>query len=223
MEKNQGIGCHNSQAETYDDKVKRDSLNKSNYIREKYFEVHDKIIELAQLNNGQKLLDIGIGTGLLEEKISDNVEIHGVDISEKMLMKVQEKDLDINLKAGHFCDLPYEDNIFDRIVSCFAFHHLTDEEKMHAIREMNRVLRENGRIVIGDFMYLDDNGKKELIDKFKNENQSDMIEEMEEENFSNIQRLKQWFSEIGYLFIEERVSTISWVICAFKEVRTSTQ
>jgi len=222
MEKDKATGCHNSQAETYDDKVKRDSAKKYNYIREKYFEVHDKIIELTQLYNGQKLLDIGIGTGLLEEKIEANVEIHGIDISDKMLAKLQTKSLSANLKIGHFCDLPYDNGSFDRIISAFAFHHLTDEEKMLALKEMSRVLKVNGRIVIGDFMYLNDSAKYEMIRKFKNENRSDMIEEMEEENFSNIQKLKHWFSEIGYLTIEEQVSTIGWVICAFKDEKRST-
>ncbi|MBK8552678.1 MAG: class I SAM-dependent methyltransferase [Ignavibacteria bacterium] len=46
---------------------------------------------MADLKAGENLLDIGIGTGLLEEMISEEINVYGIDISEKMMEKIKQK------------------------------------------------------------------------------------------------------------------------------------
>lgn len=48
--------------------------------------------------------------------------------------------------------MPYLDGKFDFVVSSFALHHLTDDQKGLAIEEMRRVLKPHGRICIADLM-----------------------------------------------------------------------
>ena len=206
---------HDNQAEKYDENIARDVLN-NDYIREKYFELHDRIIQLANINENISLLDIGIGTGLLEEKINGLCRIYGIDISENMLLKLNEKKLMVETKKGSINNIPFESGKFDVIVSCFTFHHLTDDEKLNSLYEMNRVLKMGGVILLGDFMYENENSLNELKIRFVNENRTDMLEELEVENFTNIEILNKWFNEIGFKLYYERVSTISWITLAGK-------
>lgn len=214
-EKNKISGCHDSQSDHYDERIYKDTKDSQNYIREKYFEVHSEVLRKADLKDNDSVLDIGIGTGLLEEKIKKRVIIYGIDISEKMIARIKKKKIRITeLKYGSFNNIPYKDKMFDVIVSCFAFHHLSDLEKSMSIIEMKRVLREKGRIVIGDFMYPDEKSRKDLIKRFRKEKRKDMIEEMNEENFTNIELLKSELEKTGLKVGFKQVSTISWVIKA---------
>ena len=208
-------GCHNNQADTYDDRIINDLKDKNCYIREKYFEVHKEVLQFADLKDWDSVLDIGIGTGLLEERIQSRVKMFGIDISLKMMEKVNDKNLLMaGLKVGSFNDIPFKDKMFDVVLSCFAFHHLTDNEKERSIPEMKRVLKKDGRIVIGDFMYLNEKNKKQLIKNFQTEKRTDMIEEMEEENFTNVETFKKSLEGNGFNVEFNQISTISWVVSA---------
>jgi putative AdoMet-dependent methyltransferase len=211
--------CHDSQAEHYDSKIKRDQKDSSDYIRENYDEIHQIALTMLDLQPHDVLLDIGIGTGLLEEKIHEDIRICGIDISERMLNKAREKEPPIELKVGSFLAIPYPDQSFNKIVTCFAFHHLDDTEKCLAIKEIFRVLKENGVIVIADFMYKNHTNEKELKDWFKRRGRIDMIEEMEEENFTDIEWLKEMMEGYGYTIDKKKGSRISWVVKASNRSR----
>lgn len=208
------ISCHDDRAENYDERVIKDCKKPDNFIREKYFDVHKEVLRMADLKAGESLLDIGIGTGLLEEMISEEINVSGIDISEKMMEKIKQKNLKVELSKGSFNKIPYEDRRFNVVVSCFAFHHLSDKEKEDSVLEMKRVLNNKGRIVIGDFMYLNESRKKDLIEKFQLEGRNDMIAEMDEENFTNIERFKKILEENGFDVEYKQVSTISWIMKA---------
>lgn len=203
-------GCHDFQASTYDDKVRAD-LNKD-YIRENYFQILDGVIEFAQFEQGMKVLDIGIGTGLLTERMPLGLELYGIDISPKMMEKLREKNLSVKLAVGSFRDIPYSKLFFDRIISTFAFHHLTPEEKEDAFTEMDRVLKPGGYLVIGDFMLEDRDQRTTLIDRFQAEGRDDMLEEMEDEYFTMIADAKEFLESLGYTIDYQRGSTISWIL-----------
>ncbi len=211
-------GNHDNQAEFYDAKVNIDALNQFDYIREKYFEIHDEVLKSAELRLNEEVLDIGIGTALLEEKIDQNLKIYGIDISSEMIRKAKEKELNIELKKGSFTNIPYEASRFDKIISCFAFHHLSDSEKIEAIYEMSRVLKKSGKIIIADFMCFDELQRLDLIEKFKEENRMDMIEEMDDENFTHIEKFLKEIEPIGFKSEFRQLSTISWILSLFKEL-----
>jgi putative AdoMet-dependent methyltransferase len=205
------FGCHDNQANRYDNCVR---TNLGDYIRENYFDILDRIIRLSDLQTGVRILDIGVGTGLLTERLPSGVAVCGIDISEKMMLKIQKKRLDVELKYGSFLKIPYDSSSFDRVISSFAFHHVSDNKKEQAFCEMNRVLHKNGKIIIGDFMFENDLQKEALIRKFEKEKRSDMLDEMKEEHFTNIEIASKWLTRLGYDISCERASTLSWILIA---------
>jgi len=206
---------HNRQAEHYDEKIKGDV---NDYLRENYFEILDRVVTLADLKKGMRVLDIGVGTGLLTERLPKGLSNFGIDISEKMLEKAKEKNLPIKLQKGDFLNIPFVDNRFHRIISTFAFHHLSSKEKEKAFTEMDCALLKNGIIVIGDFMFKDENQKNEVINKFKKENRKDMLLEVEDEYFMNISSVEKVLRNLNYNVIYERASVLTWILKAKKVV-----
>jgi len=102
---------------------------------------------------GELGLDIGAGTGNLAGKLMERgATMAAVDQSIEMLKQCRAKYPMMETKLGNFLAIPYLDGKFDFIVSSFAFHHLTDEQKTLAIEEMRRVLKPHGRICMTDLM-----------------------------------------------------------------------
>lgn len=207
-------GSHDAHAARYEEMLEYEI---DDYIRENYFVIQQRVIDWANLTAGMVLLEIGIGTGLLTEKIPEGVVIFGIDISEKMMEKAREKNLPIKLIVGSFLDIPFPDQFFQRIVSTFAFHHLTPEEKILAFQEMDRVLQPGGSWLIGDFMFENDQQKDELVEKFTAEGRTDMLEEFEEEYFTEIDTSIEILEEMGYQVEYERGSTLSWILKVTKK------
>ena len=101
------------------------------------------------------VLDIGCGTGEFEKLLLDehpNQQIVGVDISQKMLEIAQQK-CQAYSKAFFLATsasvLPFSDHSFDVIVSASAFHYFDEPEPV--LKEMRRVLRPGGTLVILDW------------------------------------------------------------------------
>lgn len=209
-------GSHDSQADTYEEKVRSDHDDLDDFIRENYFEILDRVIELAQFKPGMHVLDIGIGTGLLTERMPTGLELFGIDISQKMMEKLHRKKLPVKLAIGSFTDIPYSDIKFDRIISTFAFHHLTPEEKEVAFKEIDRVLKPGGYLIIGDFMFENNDQKTALIERFSAEGRKDMLEEFEDEYFTMIADAGESLNRLSYSLDYEQGSTISWILCAKK-------
>ncbi|WP_342561368.1 MerR family transcriptional regulator [Paenibacillus sp. FSL R7-0345] len=118
-----------------------------------YEEALSLIVEWVSPIRGERGLDIGTGTGNLAGRLIDaGAEMTGVDQSNEMLKECQRKFPSIETKLGNFLALPCLDGKFDFVVSSFALHHLTDDQKRMAIQEMRRVLKPHGRICIADLM-----------------------------------------------------------------------
>lgn len=56
---------------------------------------------------------------------------------------------------GDFLDFPAPPFSPDTIVSSYAFHHLTNEEKREAVRQYGKMLRKHGKIVFADTVFKD--------------------------------------------------------------------
>ena len=153
-------------ADSYDELIV-DVLNQPIFYKN-YEILLKKVYDLATQNliRNATILDIGVGTGNLAGLfLEDEITVVGLDQSVKMMFEAKRKYPDLKLKYGEFLKLPFEDERFDRIVSTYAFHHLTSEEKELALNEMSRVLKKDGEIIIGDIMIEDDEIRQELINQ----------------------------------------------------------
>lgn len=117
-----------------------------------------RLLELSEIKAGQRVLDVGCGTGTLlamAKEREPGAELFGVDGDPNILQvarsKFEQKHLNIRLDQGMAYQLPYSDSYFDRVVSSLVFHHLTTENKHRAFAEVLRVLRFEGRMLILDF------------------------------------------------------------------------
>ena len=128
----------------------------SHYDRRWEFYIEETLRETQTrlgLAPGESLLDVGCGTGALLEALSvfaPDAKLSGIDPSSEML-KIARRKLakSIELTQGYAECLPYPDATFDVVVSVSAFHYFRDP--LCALREMARVLRPGGRLVLTDW------------------------------------------------------------------------
>jgi ubiquinone/menaquinone biosynthesis C-methylase UbiE len=96
------------------------------------------------LNEGDKILDIGVGLGRILSRIETKVEKFGVDISMRYLKEAHNKG--INVCLSKIEELPYQDNFFDMVVSTDVLEHVFD---LHTcISQIMRVLKPGGIVIV---------------------------------------------------------------------------
>jgi SAM-dependent methyltransferase len=121
--------------------------------------LRDLILRLAQLSAGDRLLDVGAGTGLLAQAAARDVaRVIALDGSPAMCRHLERKFACLELTnvealLGDAADLPLSGNEIDVVVSNYCFHHLSDADKGRALVEIRRVLRPGGRLVFADMMF----------------------------------------------------------------------
>ncbi|WP_156727712.1 methyltransferase domain-containing protein [Streptomyces apocyni] len=109
---------------------------------------------LSKVRAGQKVLDMGCGTGRFTVPMAEaGVQVTGLDISRAMLdvteAKLSARGLSGDLYEGDMAHLPFEDNSFDVVTSMLALMHIPLEDREAVFAEVARVLRPGGRLVIG--------------------------------------------------------------------------
>ncbi|PRR80947.1 class I SAM-dependent methyltransferase [Clostridium vincentii] len=113
--------------------------------------MYDEIIRRVNDINPKSLLDVGCGTGNILLKLcgNKNIKLYGLDLSEKMIETAENKlNGRAELKVGDAEFMPWQENSFEVIICNASFHHYPNPEKV--LLEMKRLLKENGKVVIGD-------------------------------------------------------------------------
>ena len=120
--------------------------------------VKRRLIAQAQLTPGQRVLDVGCGTGtllLLIKRLYPQVEGAGLDGDADVLAIARRKSVAFGvrlaLEKGMSFALPYPDASFDHIFSSLLLHHLTRADKVRTLAEMRRVVRPGGQVHLADF------------------------------------------------------------------------
>src|SRR4030043_929297 len=116
--------------------------------------VRDKVVNFTDARNASKILDVATGTGKQAFAFAKKgCDVIGVDLSEAMLKVANKKNKYGNVKfeVGDATNLPFEDNSFD--VSCVSFglHDMPLTIREKALKEMVRVTKTKGMIVIVDY------------------------------------------------------------------------
>lgn len=143
-------------ADDYDQTVKVSEDNQL-YPFAGYKKIINIIFNEIMQKNQAKVLDIGLGTGTLSHKLYDSGQIiDGLDFSVKMIAIAQAKMPKAHLMECDFSKgLPneFKEKTYDFIVSTYALHHLTDDEKVTFIHDLLPMISENGKIIIGDIAF----------------------------------------------------------------------
>lgn len=122
-------------------------------MRASYFSegVRDKALALAGVKAGKKAADLGAGTGFVTEAlVRAGLQVVAVDQSQQMLDEMKRKfaGAPIDYRLGEAERLPLGDGEADYAFANMYLHHV--EVPGEAIREMARILKPGGRLVITD-------------------------------------------------------------------------
>ena len=116
------------------------------------------LIEQAAPTAGQRILDIGCGTGTLAIELKrrqPGATVTGLDADPEMIEQARAKSeragKDLELTQGFSTALPYPDESFDLVLSTLFFHHLDPAPKRQTVREIGRVLRRGGELHVADW------------------------------------------------------------------------
>lgn len=120
--------------------------------------IRQKLIRLLEPAAGERILEFGFGTGsnlMMTNQQNPAAHYTGLEIDPKIKAIAQKRfeknSISIPLDIYDGGKFPYDDHSFDKVYSCLVFHHLYKHEKMHCLREIYRVLKPGGTVIIADF------------------------------------------------------------------------
>lgn len=116
-----------------------------------------RLVERLGLRAGQRVLDIGCGTGTLAILIArarPDVAVTALDPDDEMLARARKKaeaaGVAVDFTNGSATELPFPDGTFDRVTSTLMAHHLPTTAKEQMFAEVRRVLKPAGELHLVD-------------------------------------------------------------------------
>ena len=168
-------------SQTPDEKVQREfnrwaQEGEGEKMEHHHLNITEKTIRLMDLRPGERVLDLGCGSGwatrLLARLVSDGPEgfgqVVGLDVSDEMIRQARaaSKDFENILYVwGSAQQIPWEENFFDKVLSVESFYYYPDQDR--ALAELFRVLAPRGRMFILINLYKDNPYSLQWVDKLK--------------------------------------------------------
>ncbi|WP_407974437.1 class I SAM-dependent methyltransferase [Bacillus altitudinis] len=199
-------------AESYDDTV---SGHDEQY--KEVFRWYPAILKEITRRAGQHVIEFGSGTGnLTAALLQADKKVFGVEPSEAMKKAALQKGIPNVFHDGDFLSFPSPPFEPDTIVSSYAFHHLTDDEKKQAIHTYGNILPSGGKIVFADTMFQNQAAHQAETNKAKAAGFDQLAEDLETEYYPSIGVLKQIFEEEGFSTSFHQMNDFVWIVEAKK-------
>lgn len=111
------------------------------------------LLERVAIANGSRLLDVACGNGRLLSMFSQKYRFvgFGADISPEMVKSASQLNTSMTFAAAACDALPFQNDTFDKVTVCAAFHHFPDPTAFFL--EARRVLKPNGVLTIAEFHF----------------------------------------------------------------------
>jgi ubiquinone/menaquinone biosynthesis C-methylase UbiE len=113
-----------------------------------------EVVEAARLSPGATVLDVATGTGAQALAFADSAcKVVGIDLSDAMLRMARRKNPppNVSFQKGDAANLPFENGSFDAACVSFALHEMPSSVRERVVREMARVTRPGGTIIVVDY------------------------------------------------------------------------
>lgn len=122
-----------------------------------FLEWADRVVTAADIQPGDRVLDVACGTGVLTraaaERAGESGSVVGLDINAGMLAVAASKAPSLDWQSGRAEALPFDDDSFDAVVCQFGLMFF--EDRRAALQEMYRVLRPGGHLAVAVWDSLD--------------------------------------------------------------------
>ncbi len=118
------------------------------------------LIKIVRKVKRKKILEIGCGTGRISKLVANSgTDVYGIDISEEMLKHARRNVFNGIFARMSATTLHFQNNTFDLVLSSTVLQHLPYCDQEKAIKEMCRVAKKNGYIIVLELCDLEDRAK----------------------------------------------------------------
>lgn len=199
-------------AESYDDTVVGHDIE-----YKEVFDGYERILEEVATNVHGTVLEFGVGTGNLSKVLLDKGNnVIGIEPSKEMRAIAKKKLPHLTIYDGDFLNIPPLSEKIDAIVSTYAFHHLTDEEKELAIKKYSNVLLSGGKIVFADTAYENPEARSAILIDAEEKGFNNLVEDLNREYYTTHDILTTIFTQNGFNITFKQLNKFVWLIAATK-------
>ncbi|MGP4060876.1 class I SAM-dependent DNA methyltransferase [Halobacillus sp. H74] len=206
------VDLFNQWASSYDDTV----AGKDPEYRE-VFEGYDEMLERLAKLSISPVMEFGVGTANLTRKMVDQDKVVlGIEPSSEMRRIAKVKCPEAAIYDGNFLEYPHLLSPIRSIVSSFAFHHLTTEEKEAAIKSFHGRLEKEGQVIFIDTLFENKDHKQSLVKNAEKSGFLNLAQDLQEEYYAYLEELKEMFKNQGFMVNFEQLNKYAWLIQAKK-------
>ena len=114
------------------------------------------MIKPVSFENGERILDMGCGTGgatvFISKKAGSACEITGIDLSSGQLHRARKRQYDCPTQffEGDVTNTGFQANAFDKVFITHAIHEMPRESRLQTLREAKRLLKPGGQVIVLD-------------------------------------------------------------------------